>query len=158
MRLYASASRSNQASALARHISTPTAPICSIRPRVRGVSSSLQAPDAPPGDVLDQVVAALELGNDPQHRQQEPQVACQRRLQGQLLVDQPLDVPVQRVDQVVALHQGPGHLAVARQQGVGRRGQPLADQGEQLDDLAVDLVQVPVVLSRSSSAMSALGQ
>src|SRR4051794_35157345 len=100
------------------------------------------AAGGPPGDVLGQVVAALELGHDAQHRDQEAEIGCHRRLQHQLVLHQALDVEVERVDQVIAFHQRLRRLDVARQQRVSGRGQAFAYQCEQLHDLAVDLPKI----------------
>lgn len=94
------------------------------------------------GDVLGEVVAALELGDDPQDGEQEPEVACHRRLEGELVLHQVLDVVVQRVDQLVLGDDFLRRVAITRQEGVGRLGQSLGDQGEQLHHLVVDRLQV----------------
>ena len=52
-----------------------------------------------------------------------------------------LDVVVELVDHLVPVGQGLGRLPVPGQQGVGGAGHGLADQGEQLQDLPVDLFE-----------------
>ena len=92
--------------------------------------------------MLGQVAAALELGNDPQHRQQETQVARHRRLQVSVRSVRRLDVGVEVVDELIAGLDLERRLAIARQERVGRRRQALGDEREQLDDLGVDLLEL----------------
>ena len=87
---------------------------------------------------------ALELGDDAQHREQEPHVLRHRGLQGELALHELLDVGVERVDDLVSLGQRLGRVPVPGQEGVGGGRHPLADESEELHDLLVDLFQVPM--------------
>jgi hypothetical protein len=53
-------------------------------------------------DVLGEVVTPLELGHDPQDREQEPEVTRHRRLQRELALHQRFDLEVDLVDLRVA--------------------------------------------------------
>ena len=106
---------------------------------------------------IDQVVGTLELGHDPQHRDQEAQVGSDRCLQQDFPVDQFLDLRVESVDDLLAFKQDLQHLVVAGQKGLGRPGQVLGDHGEQFDDLGLDGLQVALkflpVLTHSESVL-----
>jgi hypothetical protein len=99
-----------------------------------------------PGDLYHQVVRALELGHDPQYRQQEAQVGGDGRVQQDLAVDEFLDLRIEGVDDPVALGQQLECLVIATQEGLGRRGQVLGNHGEQLDDLDFDVFQLTLKL------------
>jgi hypothetical protein len=125
-----------------------------------GARRELVAEDVvgPGCDLHDEVVRALELGHDPQHREQEAQVRGDGRLQQDLPVDQFLDLGVEGVDDLLAFGQRPEHLVAAGQQGLGGLGQILGDHGEQLDDLGLDGLQVTLEFpSGLDHAQSLLG-
>jgi hypothetical protein len=100
----------------------------------------------PGGDVHHQVVGALQLRHDAQHRQQEPQVGGHRSLQQDLPVGQVLDLDVEGVDGAVALGQRQVGLVVPGQQRLGGQRHALGDHREQLDDLALDGLELVVEL------------
>jgi hypothetical protein len=89
-------------------------------------------------------MGALKLRYGPQHRQQEPQVRGDGRLQQDLPADQFLDLQVQGVNDPLALGQHLHRLAAASLQGLGRPGQVLSDHAEQFDDLGFDGLQPAV--------------
>src|SRR5262249_21350038 len=89
---------------------------------------------------------ALKLGHDAEHRQQEAQVIRYRGLKEDLPDDQVLDLRVERVDGPLSLGKDPPRLAAAGQQGLGCLGQILGDEGEQLDDLRLDVLQLTLEL------------
>jgi len=97
------------------------------------------------GDVLGEVVAALELGDDAQDRDEEAQVRRHRRLQRELVLHQRLHVLVELVDELIARDEGLGGLAVTRQERVRRARQPFGYVGEQAQCLVLDRLQVAVV-------------
>jgi len=97
-------------------------------------------------DLHDQVVRAFEFGHDAQHREQEAQVIRDRGLKHDLADDQVLDLGIERVDGPLSLGQDLARLAAAGQQGLGRLGQVLRDEGEQLDDLRLDVLQLALEL------------
>ena len=126
-----------QVSAASRHISAPILPIESMTPgpgrqtlaeRVVGVR----------GDVDDQVVGPLQLGDDPKYGQQEPEVSGHRRLKRQLEIHLSLDVQIQVVDGRLVSGQCLDDLVLAGQERIGGLGQILTHGGEQLDDLRLN--------------------
>ncbi len=101
-----------------------------------------QAPGRPSGHVLGQVTVALQVGEHPDHRDQEPQVFGRGDAgHRELLHGQLLDLVVEGVHHLVPVGQGLGGLAVTREKGVGGPGHRLTHQSEQLKDLPVDLVE-----------------
>ena len=93
------------------------------------------------GDIHDEIMGALEFGRDPQYRQQEPQVGGNRGLQQELAPGQLLDLPVQCVNELLALSQGCRHVAAPVEERLGYGGQVLGDHAEQLDDVGLDCLQ-----------------
>ena len=101
-----------------------------------------EAAGGPTGHVFGQVAVAFEVGEHPDDGDQVPQLLGRGDAgHGQLLQRQLLDVVVEGVDHLVPVGQRLGRLAVTGQQGVGGPGHRVADQGEQLEDLAVDLLE-----------------
>ena len=90
------------------------------------------------------MVRSLEVGQDPQHREQEAQVTSDRRLQQDLPVDLFLDLRVEGVDDLLAFGHYPEYLVAATEQGIGCPRQVFGDRGEQFDDLGLDGLQFAV--------------
>ncbi len=97
------------------------------------------------GDVLGEVVAALQFGHDTKGGQQEPEVARHRRLQRELMLHKSFHVEAGRVDgALVAVAQLARRLSITGEKRFGRGCEPLSDEREQLDDLLVDLLEISV--------------
>jgi hypothetical protein len=90
--------------------------------------------------VLGQVAVALHVGQHAQDGHHLPALVRGGLAVHQLLLDRAGDLPDDLVDDVVALHQLLGRLAISGQQGVGGAGDALADQGEDLGEQPVHLV------------------
>jgi hypothetical protein len=85
---------------------------------------------------------ALELGQDSQHAEQEAQVGSDGRLQQDGRFDPSFDFRAERVDDQPMFVQYVDYVVVGVRERVGRRGQVRRDQGEQLDDLGIDSIQL----------------
>src|SRR5260370_11566492 len=105
----------------------------------------------PRRDLDNEAVGALELGRNPQHREQEAQVGSDGCLEQYLPVHQFLDLRVEGVDGPLTFGQHLDHLVVATQEGMSRPGHVLGDHGEQFDDLGFDC------LERALKLLSMLG-
>src|ERR1019366_3377180 len=88
-----------------------------------------------------EVTTALELGQHAQDGYQVAQLVGPRLAQGELALGQLLDVAIQRVDRLVALGEYARRLSVPVEQTVGAPRHALTYQGEELDHLAVDVLE-----------------
>ena len=100
------------------------------------------AAHGPAGDVLHQVAAAFELGDDPQHRHQVPQVPGHRGLEHHRVLQEGLELLVDRVDAPVPLDDLASQLAVGGEQRLRGRLEAVRDQREELVDPSVDVLDV----------------
>ena len=136
------AERSAKASAVLRQMVVATSPMRSTRPRLRADISAPEPTCGPPGDVLGQVAVALHVGQHAQDRHQLPALVGRGLAVHQLRAAPNGDVADDLVDDVVALDQLLGGLAVAGQQRMGGAGDALPDQGEHLGEEPVHLVRL----------------
>ncbi len=100
-----------------------------------------EAAHGAPRHVFGEVATALELGQHAQHGHEVAQLVGPRRPQGELALGQLLHLAVQRVDGLVALGEHTRRLAVPVEQTVRCTRHALAHQREELDHLAVDVLQ-----------------
>ena len=92
------------------------------------------------GDVLDQVAAALQLRHDATDGEQQPEGRGRRRRgRHHPQVDQAEEVLLHRIDALIGGHEGTRRGAVVAQEGLGRAGQVVRHDGEQLQDALVDV-------------------
>ena len=100
-----------------------------------------QAACGPAGDVLGQVAVALHVGEHAQDGHQLPALVGRGLAVHQLVLHGVEILPDDVVDDLVALDQYFGRLAVTGQECVGGTGDAFADQGEDLSEEPVDLVR-----------------
>ena len=101
------------------------------------------------GDVLGQVTAAFQLGEDTQDYQQ---AAIASRIfnvrTNQFVEDVLLDVAMEGIDELFADHQSPGGIAVRAEEELGGAVQSLPDQGKHLQHGRVQRSR-PITVARA---------
>lgn len=99
------------------------------------------------GDVFGEVAAAFEFWEDPEDHEQ-PRLASGIRLtrDGQLGHNGLLDSMVEGVDDLIALHDGAGGVAISGVEYLSGPSDGFMDEGEDLEDLRVERVDVATSL------------
>ena len=108
----------------------------------------------PLGDVLSQVGAPLELGQDQEHPDEMAPVGRGRGLL-ETLPDEPLHLGGQQIDPLVAVDNGPGRSDIPAQESVGTSGDGLGHESKQLVDPAVHQISFLDRLEHQSRTLPA---
>ena len=127
-------------------------PMRSTMPRIARRELPGVEPAGLAGDVAHQPRRELDLVQDPQDGEQRPQVAGERVLQREQLVDPLLELDDRRLVVLVHREDLVDHQQVGVEERLGRGADLLAHTGRELDHVVADLGQVLVVRSSGSRA------